>query len=369
MVLIRLLIVATLITPIRNVDVVADSANPTVPVTDHGILSAPLLASTAAQCLALSDRCVSVKTWDSNAAWNATGDGVTDDYAAIQTCLTEIAAAGNSGAIYFPPGIYRYSQPLVLPDFITIVGAGRGRTFLNYCGPGDAISIPAFEGVHLQGIKLVRTANATNGIVLRYHGSTTGWKHRLLGLQVVGFPGNGIAYLNCEQVLTDDCYVYGCGVGFYADNSEHTGGAHGISNIFRHNRAHYCTSYGWNIGWQTAASFEGCQGLRSSGAAQFFLRGTSNGCRVTALDVEVADDQRGTGIGLMAAGNKHRLSVNAVNLQVGIKGTFLSNSTLEESTYSHNTTDLLLDASTDHVDYDFAATDIVSDLGTNNKPL
>ena len=52
--------------------------------------------------------------------WGATGDGQTDDTAAIQKTI-RIASGGTkktvgSGTVYFPPGVYRVSSPIVVTD-------------------------------------------------------------------------------------------------------------------------------------------------------------------------------------------------------------------------------------------------------------
>jgi hypothetical protein len=54
--------------------------------------------------------------------FGATGDGTTDDYAAINLATAAAAAAGKT--LYFPPGTYRCSNGLDLPKHIKLVGAG-----------------------------------------------------------------------------------------------------------------------------------------------------------------------------------------------------------------------------------------------------
>lgn len=53
----------------------------------------------------------------------ATGDGVTNDSAAVQALIDSLSAAGG-GTIYFPRGIYRLN--IVLKKYVTLVGAGFG---------------------------------------------------------------------------------------------------------------------------------------------------------------------------------------------------------------------------------------------------
>ena len=56
----------------------------------------------------------------------AQGDGVTDDTAAIRKAVAE--AANRKGAVYFPPGLYRITQCLVIPAGVSLKGAGKGNS-------------------------------------------------------------------------------------------------------------------------------------------------------------------------------------------------------------------------------------------------
>jgi hypothetical protein len=61
--------------------------------------------------------------------FGAVGDGVTDDTAAIQSCLS---ALPNGGDIYIPAGRYKITGTLTSnADGLSIVGAGPGATVLN----------------------------------------------------------------------------------------------------------------------------------------------------------------------------------------------------------------------------------------------
>lgn len=56
--------------------------------------------------------------------YGATGDGVTDDYAALQACIT--AAGVKGGIVILRPVVYAISQPLTLSSRgVTLQGAGR----------------------------------------------------------------------------------------------------------------------------------------------------------------------------------------------------------------------------------------------------
>lgn len=67
--------------------------------------------------------------------FGATGDGVTDDYAAIQAALdaaTDVGGVGGKGwQIDFPAGTYLISQTLEVPNSTVINGAGRQQTIIR----------------------------------------------------------------------------------------------------------------------------------------------------------------------------------------------------------------------------------------------
>src|SRR6266852_4083768 len=67
--------------------------------------------------------------------YNATGDGVTDDRAAIQKalsaagCYTTLGDQTNGGVVYFPPGTYKLGTTsiagtLTINNPCTVLGAG-----------------------------------------------------------------------------------------------------------------------------------------------------------------------------------------------------------------------------------------------------
>ena len=69
--------------------------------------------------------------------FGATGNGLTDDFQAIQRAIKEIYVSGLSTTvatlrrtIYFPAGTYFISQPIPVPPNCTIVGAGKSNTIL-----------------------------------------------------------------------------------------------------------------------------------------------------------------------------------------------------------------------------------------------
>jgi hypothetical protein len=71
-----------------------------------------------------------------DAPWNAVGDGVSDDTAAIQNCINAAASAGKS--VFLPAGRYNIRAELVLPSNTTLEGAGFWHTELFFSETGGA---------------------------------------------------------------------------------------------------------------------------------------------------------------------------------------------------------------------------------------
>lgn len=75
-----------------------------------------------------------------------TGDGVTDDRAAIQTLINSANAAGGD-ILYFPRGIYRISDSLLLKTNVSIKGAGASGWPFRFPTPICAIkAMSSFTG-------------------------------------------------------------------------------------------------------------------------------------------------------------------------------------------------------------------------------
>ena len=77
----------------------------------------------------------------------AKGNGVADDYAAIQAALTACRTSTYGGVVIVPPGIYLASQILQIGSNTALIGAGIGVTTIKadwgIGGPTQVGSIPA----------------------------------------------------------------------------------------------------------------------------------------------------------------------------------------------------------------------------------
>lgn len=78
---------------------------------------------------------VSVKTY------GAVGDGVANDTAAFT------AAMAASTAVYVPPGTYKITSTLAVPNNTTLYGAGRGTSKLLHAFNGDMMTLGNYSGL------------------------------------------------------------------------------------------------------------------------------------------------------------------------------------------------------------------------------
>lgn len=96
-------------------------------------------AALTAQQPASADAPTSSLGYVSVTDFRAKGDGSTDDSAAIVAAIATVAARSiggdATGVVWFPPGVYRCSIPLIVPRNITLMGESMEGSKLVYSGP------------------------------------------------------------------------------------------------------------------------------------------------------------------------------------------------------------------------------------------
>jgi hypothetical protein len=105
-----------------------------VPIVDGGVTKKATIAQLGEM--------VSVK------AYGATGDGTTNDTAAIQAAIDYVYGAGG-GTVYFPPGTYRVTSIVrnwTNPITVNIKGSGKRSTVLRKFG-SDSTPVLDFSGI------------------------------------------------------------------------------------------------------------------------------------------------------------------------------------------------------------------------------
>ncbi len=132
--------------------------------------------------------------WVDVRAYGATGDGVTDDTAAIQTAISAVYAAGG-GIVFFPIGTYLVDEILVYPK-ITYLGV-----FERYFGSILKLESGASgAGVLVSSAWRGNSATTSDPFIVR--------NLMIDGNSVAG--KNGIIILN-HNTLIDNVHVTGCG--------------------------------------------------------------------------------------------------------------------------------------------------------------
>lgn len=135
------------------------ASNDLLPIVDVSDLSSPggttkkLLASSYGQFIDQRLGVFNVK----DPSYGATGDGLTDDTAAIQAAIA--AATATGGIVYFPIGSYVVSSQLVITGGVTLRGGGSGYGTSNTClilwmGTGFCIKMGNTAGALSYGMEV-----------------------------------------------------------------------------------------------------------------------------------------------------------------------------------------------------------------------
>ena len=137
--------------------------------------------------------------------FGATGDGVTDDTAAIQAALTAIAR------VYFPTGEYKITAQLnlIANQYITGDGEGSSLVFSGSMATDNLIRASAVNDIHIEGIKLtgdqtVDSVLITNGCGMHISGNT---RVKIKDCIIWNFPQAGILVDNVSQFEISGCNI------------------------------------------------------------------------------------------------------------------------------------------------------------------
>jgi hypothetical protein len=168
-------------------------------------------------------------------AFGATGDGVTDDTAAIQRAL-DAAATADGGIVFFPNGRYKVTATLAITNNgVSIIGAGINSADITFTGTGELFRIGTDNGLPWDGAYYDGLFGISfYGLSIRYTGSGTpldngrgnygagtyairdwrGGSVRGVRLSIVGFE---FAFWGIQSDINffQDCIISYCHQGIY----------------------------------------------------------------------------------------------------------------------------------------------------------
>lgn len=122
-----------------------------------------------------------------DSTYGATGDGSTNDSAAIQAAINAANTAGG-GVVYFPPGVYRIGTRIELKSSVSLLGAGREFTRLRAMSGLTTAVVVGLSGAAVSNIAISK---------LSIDGDYSSTALNLNGLQVT----------NGSTITIDECAV------------------------------------------------------------------------------------------------------------------------------------------------------------------
>lgn len=176
--------------------------------------------------------------------FNAKGDGVADDTVAILNAIDSISASLQGGFfLFFPPGIYRVTQPLVITSrWMSFLGSGallgpNGSRL--YCPDADVdIITSATQDSFSMRDMVIWGANAGagtgRGLVLGTSGNSayTTFSSQVRNCWFTNIPTIAIDMLNCADVRVEGGTVENSGVGIKIHGATYAqGGGNVVSGV------------------------------------------------------------------------------------------------------------------------------------------
>ena len=150
--------------------------------------------------------------------YGATGDGSTNDTAAINSAIT--AAAVNGGTVYLPAGTYHCTGNINVASGICLYGDGYGSVILS--GPTAGLEINGVNNVTVRNLR-VDGSDSTGGFQVSIYNSTNVLIDNIYGTNLKYGGIWTTATTVTSGITIRDCHLYGLGqadiIGGGADNS------------------------------------------------------------------------------------------------------------------------------------------------------
>lgn len=174
--------------------------------------------------------------------FGATGDGVTDDTAAINLAIAS-ASGASATTIFFPPGVYKVTSSInITRGQITLRGDGQGATVIRVAADAvNVIKVQAAAPATLSNVMIADmqidvaggvTTTAGSGIYLENVIAAT------ISNVTIGGHANSISILGCFNVLVDNIVIsygfaaHGGRSGIYVTKASAPYGSTVSANIF-----------------------------------------------------------------------------------------------------------------------------------------
>lgn len=137
------------------------------------------------------------------APYNAVGNNIADDTAAIQAAIT--AAQGTTGnGIYLPPGAYKISSVLVISDVLEIKGAGKTTSSIHLASATqNGISITAAFSVYLHDFEIVGSQSA--GSMIHINAAVTNNAFTIIDNMHFNGAFVGITSVDAADAIISNC--------------------------------------------------------------------------------------------------------------------------------------------------------------------
>jgi parallel beta-helix repeat protein len=185
-------------------------------VGSDGYLGTPGLSGTGLTPAALLGGGGKPSYWVDAPPFNAKGDGVTDDTAAINAAITALIASGGGHLLFTPGKTYYTAGGITATGLNHCILEGSGATLLCANQANTVLAVASSTNVHVHGLRVT-------------HGAVS----------AAASSGHGIYIGSCSQFSVTDCEasqtncfgitVHGSLQGVVANNRVHNTGADGIN--------------------------------------------------------------------------------------------------------------------------------------------
>lgn len=187
--------------------------------------------------------------------FGAQGDGITNDFNAIQTAHNSIVSSGKSGTLYFPAGTYKINSGLTFnTSYVSILGSSSRLDFSSLTGSTWAITMSGGANIYstanpyfnadkyIANLTLIGPGQTSNvsGLVF-YSAAEPGPSHfKSYNLNITQF-GTGV-FLSSNSYINDfyGCDIWSSSMCVVVDNAINSG----EGNVF-----HGCRFFNSNTGF------------------------------------------------------------------------------------------------------------------------